>query len=120
MQKTRFTLGALAACLSFASLAAEVPAGTPLAASQEIIRHIKDEPASLDPAKAVGLPEIPVIRDLFEGLTSQDASGKTVPGVATSWQTSDNKTWIFTLRKDARWSNGDPVTAADFVYSWQR
>ncbi|KQN55749.1 oligopeptide ABC transporter substrate-binding protein OppA [Erwinia sp. E602] len=120
MQKTRFTLGALAACLSFASLAAEVPAGTPLAASQEVIRHIKDEPASLDPAKAVGLPEIPVIRDLFEGLTSQDASGKTVPGVATSWQTSDNKTWIFTLRKDARWSNGDPVTAADFVYSWQR
>ncbi len=113
-------LTALALCISSAVHAAEVPPGTSLAASQEIVRHIKDEPASLDPVKAVGLPEIPVIRDLFEGLTNQDASGKMIPGVATDWQSNDNKTWIFTLRKDARWSNGDPVTADDFVYSWQR
>ena len=50
------------------SYAAEVPSGTVLAEKQELVRHIKDEPASLDPAKAVGLPEIQVIRDLFEGL----------------------------------------------------
>ncbi|MFG6074807.1 peptide ABC transporter substrate-binding protein [Erwinia sp. OPT-41] len=116
----RFTLTLLALSVSASLCAAEVPAGTELAARQEIVRHIKDEPASLDPAKAVGLPEIQVIRDLFEGLTNQNAQGESVPGVAIQWQTTDNKTWIFTLRKDARWSNGDPVTASDFVYSWRR
>jgi oligopeptide transport system substrate-binding protein len=100
--------------------AANVPPGAQLATTQEIVRHIKDEPASLDPMKAVGLPEIQVMRDLFEGLTNQDAQGHIVPGVAQSWSSNDNKTWIFNLRKDARWSNGDPVTAQDFVYSWQR
>lgn len=100
--------------------AANVPSGAQLASTQEIVRHIKDEPASLDPMKAVGLPEIQVMRDLFEGLTNQDAHGKIVPGVALSWSSNDNKTWMFTLRKDARWSNGEPVTAQDFVYSWQR
>ena len=102
------------------ALAADVPPGAQLASSQEIVRHIKDEPASLDPMKAVGLPEIQVMRDLFEGLTNQDTHGKIVPGVAQSWASSDNKVWTFTLRKDARWSNGEPVTAQDFVYSWQR
>lgn len=102
------------------ALAANVPAGAQLADQQQIVRHIKDEPASLDPLKAVGLPEIQVIRDLFEGLTNQDAQGKIVPGVAQSWSSSDNKTWIFTLRNNARWSNGEPVTAQDFVYSWRR
>ncbi|WP_416412423.1 peptide ABC transporter substrate-binding protein [Pantoea sp. App145] len=100
--------------------AANVPPGAQLAPVQEIVRHIKDEPASLDPMKAVGLPEIQVMRDLFEGLTNQDAQGHIVPGVAQSWSSNDNKTWIFNLRKDARWSNGDPVSAQDFVYSWQR
>lgn len=116
----RFTLALLALAVTAAVSAAGVPPGTALAQSQEIVRHIKDEPASLDPAKAVGLPEIQVIRDLFEGLTNQDAKGNIIPGVATQWQTTDNKTWYFTLRKDARWSNGDPVTASDFVYSWRR
>lgn len=116
----RCTLTLLALAVSASLYAADVPPGTALANRQEIVRHIKDEPASLDPAKAVGLPEIQVIRDLFEGLTNQDAQGHIVPGVATQWQTTDNKTWIFTLRKDARWSNGDAVTARDFVYSWRR
>ncbi|WKV50670.1 peptide ABC transporter substrate-binding protein [Dickeya fangzhongdai] len=100
--------------------AAQVPPGAVLADRQEIVRHIKDEPASLDPIKAVGLPEIQVIRDLFEGLVNQDAQGNPIPGVAQRWQTNDNRTFIFTLRPDARWSNGDPVTAKDFVYSWRR
>lgn len=56
--------------------AADVPGGTVLAEKQELVRHIKDEPASLDPAKAVGLPEIQVIRDLFEGLVNQNEKGK--------------------------------------------
>ncbi|WP_241622870.1 peptide ABC transporter substrate-binding protein [Rosenbergiella australiborealis] len=91
-----------------------------LAAQQSITRQIKDEPASLDPAQATGLPEIPLLRDLFEGLTNQDPQGHPVPGVAESWHTNDQKTWIFTLRKTAKWSDGQPVTAKDFVYSWRR
>lgn len=100
--------------------AADVPAGATLAKKQELVRHIKDEPASLDPMKAVGLPEIQVIRDLFEGLVNQDEKGTLIPGVATRWQSNDNRVWTFTLRDDARWSDGTPVTADDFVYSWQR
>ncbi|OVZ92893.1 peptide ABC transporter substrate-binding protein [Yersinia alsatica] len=103
-----------------AANAADVPAGTVLAERQEIVRHIKDEPASLDPMKAVGLIEAQVARDLFEGLVNQDAHGQIIPGVAAKWQTADNQTYIFTLRKDAKWSNGEPVTAQDFVYSWRR
>ncbi|QTF08498.1 peptide ABC transporter substrate-binding protein [Brenneria izadpanahii] len=111
---------ALFAVVAGNAAAAQVPAGTPLAEKQEIVRHIKDEPASLDPIKAVGLPEAQVSRDLFEGLVNQDEHGNIIPGVAQRWQTSDNRTFMFTLRNDARWSNGDPVTAKDFVYSWRR
>ncbi|MEI7228548.1 peptide ABC transporter substrate-binding protein [Pectobacterium carotovorum] len=111
---------ALMAAMTGNAVAAQVPAGTVLAEKQEIVRHIKDEPASLDPIKAVGLPEAQVARDLFEGLVNQDAKGNIVPGVALRWQTTDNRTFIFTLRDNARWSNGEPVTANDFVYSWRR
>ena len=106
--------------LSSVATAADVPAGAVLADRQELVRHIKDEPATLDPAKAVGLPEIQVIRDLFEGLVNQNEKGEIIPGVATRWQTNDNKIWTFTLRNDAKWSDGTPVTAGDFVYSWRR
>ncbi|WP_330981818.1 MULTISPECIES: peptide ABC transporter substrate-binding protein [Enterobacterales] len=106
--------------VSSLAVAAEVPQGTVLAQQQTLVRHIKDEPASLDPAKAVGLPEIQVIRDLFEGLVNQGGKGNIIPGVATKWQTNDNRIWTFTLRDDAKWSDGTPVTAQDFVYSWQR
>ncbi|KFD20333.1 peptide ABC transporter substrate-binding protein [Yokenella regensburgei] len=106
--------------LSSVAVAADVPAGTVLAQKQTLVRHIKDEPASLDPAKAVGLPEIQVIRDLYEGLVNQDAKGNIIPGVASKWQTNDNRVWTFTLRDNAQWSDGTPVTAQDFVYSWQR
>lgn len=119
-QGFRLAWCAVAVSASFSAAAAQVPAGTALAEKQEIVRHIKDEPASLDPIKAVGLPEAQVARDLFEGLVNQDAQGKVIPGVATGWKSSDNQTYIFTLRKDAQWSNGDPVTAEDFVYSWRR
>ncbi|MCS3601824.1 oligopeptide transport system substrate-binding protein [Buttiauxella sp. BIGb0471] len=121
--KKRFltTCCALAIASLFSNAwAADVPAGTKLAADQTLVRHIKDEPASLDPAKAVGLPEIQVIRDLFEGLVNQNEKGQLEPGVATKWQSNDNRTWTFTLRDNARWSDGSPVTAQDFVYSWQR
>lgn len=112
--------GLAAATTSFATLAADVPAGTKLADVQELVRGNGTEVATIDPHKSQGVPESHVIRDLLEGLVNQDADGNTIPGVAESWETTDNKTFTFKLRKDAKWSNGDPVTANDFVYSFQR
>lgn len=102
------------------AFSADVPAGTKLAKVQEFVRGNGTEVASLDPQKTEGVPESNVIRDLFEGLVNQDGDGKIVPGVAKSWQTTDNKTFVFNLREDAKWSNGDPVTADDFVFTFQR
>ncbi|NRN27622.1 peptide ABC transporter substrate-binding protein [Photorhabdus heterorhabditis] len=117
---TAYTLLISGSFLTVSAFAAEVPLGTQLNDRQELVRHLKDEPASLDPINAVGLTEAQILRDLFEGLVNQDAYGNAIPGVATKWKTADNKIWFFTLRSDARWSNGEPVTATDFVYSWQR
>ncbi len=101
---------------------AEKPVSTEVvyADVQELTRGNGTEVATLDPHKSQGVPESHVIRDLLEGLVNQDADGNTIPGVAESWETTDNKNFVFHLRKDAKWSNGDPVTADDFVYSFQR
>ncbi|WP_286293682.1 ABC transporter substrate-binding protein [Vibrio apostichopi] len=112
--------GLAVAATSTLSIAADVPAGTELAKVQELVRGNGTEVATLDPHKSQGVPESHVIRDLLEGLVNQDGEGNTIPGVAESWETTDNKTFTFHLRKDAKWSNGDPVTANDFVYSFQR
>ena len=101
-------------------LAATVPPGTVLHAKQEFIRNSGSEPESLDPAVAESVGANNIMRDLFEGLTSTDNSGKVVPGVAESWKQTDPVTWVFKLRKDALWSNGSPVTSEDFVYGWRR
>ncbi|MCG3863036.1 MULTISPECIES: ABC transporter substrate-binding protein [unclassified Photobacterium] len=108
------------AATSFSSFAAQVPSDVKLADKQELVRGNGTEPESLDPQKVSGVPESNVIRDLLEGLVNQDSKGNLVPGAAKSWETADNKTWIFHLREDAKWSNGDPVTAEDFVYTWRR
>ena len=105
---------------SFCATAAVVPEGVKLATKQELVRGNGTEVASLDPQKTEGVPESHVIRDLLEGLVNQDAAGNTIPGVAERWETPDNKTFTFHLRKNAKWSNGDSVTAHDFVYSFQR
>jgi len=79
------------------------------------------EPQSLDPHKSEGVPSANIQRDLFEGLISEAANGDLVPGVAESWTISeDGLQYIFKLRHTARWSNGDKVTADDFVFSWRR
>ncbi len=79
-------------------------------------------PQIFDPALAVAPPDTDVIRAMYEGLTDYDPRTlKPVAGVATRWESSeDGRRWTFYLRHDARWSNGDPVTARDFVNSWQR
>ncbi|NOH72291.1 oligopeptide ABC transporter substrate-binding protein OppA [Vibrio pectenicida] len=102
------------------TFAADVPSGTKLEKKQELVRGNGAEVASLDPHKTEGVPESNVLRDLMEGLVIQDATGKTIPGAAESWTTEDNKTFTFKIRKDAKWSNGDPVTAYDFEYSFKR
>lgn len=96
------------------------PPGTPLAKDQVLVRNNGAEVASFDPHKIEGVPESNVSRDLLEGLVITDPNGKIVPGVAERWENQDFRIWTFHLRKDARWSSGDPVTAQDFVYSWQR
>ena len=78
------------------------------------------DPSSFDPPKTSTVIEADVLGDLFEGLLTYDASGALVPGAAESWTISDDgKTYVFKLR-DARWSNGDPVRAGDFVFSFRR
>ena len=102
------------------AMAADVPAGTKLAKVQNLVKGNGAEPASLDPHRTEGVPESNILRDLMEGLIIQDADGNLIPGVAESWNTTDNTVFTFKLRKNAKWSNGDPVTAHDFVYSLQR
>ena len=111
---------AIAMAFGSAAFAANVPAGVQLAAKQELVRNNGSEPETLDPALASGVPANNVIRDMFEGLTAVDNNGKVVPGVAESWKQTDPTTWVFKLRKNAKWSNGDPVTAEDFVYGMRR
>ena len=113
----------VAIAASGAARAAEThPAtGEALADDQTFTYRLGDQFPTLDPQLNQDVSGFHVIRDLFEGLLSQDATGRLVPGVAMHYAASDgNTTYTFTLREDARWSNGDPVTARDFVYAWRR
>lgn len=79
------------------------------------------EPETLDPALITGQPDGRIAEALFEGLTAFDPTATPQPGVAEKWEISpDGRVYTFHLRHNARWSNGDPVTARDFVDSWQR
>ena len=80
------------------------------------------EPQGIDPHIVTGVPEHHILISLCEGLTIPNAfDNENLPGAAESWSVSeDGKIYIFKLRKNGRWSNGDPVTAEDFVWSWQR
>lgn len=79
-------------------------------------------PKTLDPARAAAPPETDLIRAVYDGLTDLDSKTlRAVPAVAEKWEASENfKIWTFTLRRDAKWSNGERVTAGDFVRSWKR
>jgi oligopeptide transport system substrate-binding protein len=79
------------------------------------------DPESLDPHKTSTVYEANILRDLFLGLTTEDAKSEIISGAAESWAKSeDGKTLLFKLRADGKWSDGTPVTAHDFVFSWQR
>ena len=79
------------------------------------------EPKDLDPHTVTGVPESKILMALIEGLVIRHPDGlEPLPGIAKSWDiSSDGKEYTFYLR-DALWSNGDPVTANDFVYAWNR
>lgn len=121
MKLTKQTLALVWAVLVTLPLgAAQVPAGVSLHPTQVLVRNNGAEPETLDPALAESVGANNITRDLFEGLTAMDSSGRVVPGVAQSWSQVNATTWFFRLRANARWSNGDAVTADDFVYGLRR
>ncbi len=84
-------------------------------------RGLPGAPRTLDPQLADDDFSFQVIRDLYEGLTSEDATGRIVPGVADSWTMDETGTvYTFHLRPQARWSNGDRTTASEFVLGLRR
>ncbi len=116
------------------ALAAAAAACSPLSAGSEYFgrvdppggQHLRyitgPEPETLDPHVGEGQPEARIYLALYEGLTSYDPRTlEPIPGVAERWEVNEDSTeFVFHLRPSARWSNGDPVTAHDFVYSIRR
>lgn len=96
----------------------------PLAAAQQgatLHRGNGAEPETLDPHRATSVASSHILRDLYEGLVTHAADGSLIPGAAESWTVSrDGLRWVFELRADGRWSNGEPVTAEDFVFGLRR
>jgi oligopeptide transport system substrate-binding protein len=89
--------------------------------AQVLERGNGPEPSTLDAHKC---PEVAcgnILRDLYEGLVGEDAAGRTIPGMATEWSlAADGRTWTFRLRAGLRWSNGEPLDAAQVVASFRR
>lgn len=105
------------------ALAAVATAALMSAASAQVVynRANSGEPETLDTHKTSTVQESHILRDMLEGLVTYNAKGEAVPGQAVKWEISDDgKTYRFTLRDGIKWSNGDPVTAEDFVYSYRR
>ena len=95
--------------------------GAELAKEQVFRKNNGAEPGTLDPHRAEGVPASNILRDLFEGLVVELPNGEYIPGIAESWTVSeDSKRYVFKIRKNAKWSNGDAFTAYDYVYSFKR
>ena len=115
-----FVLATFAASSVFAAGTHPVT-GEALADDQTFTYSLLDELTTADPQMVEDVSGSYFVRDLFEGLMNQDADGNLIPGVATGYTTNDAKdVYTFTLRDNARWSDGNPVTAHDFVYAWRR
>lgn len=96
-------------------------AGGDKAAEQVFRMNLFSEPPSLDPGLSQDNNSFTVLNAAFEGLTRLDSEAQVQPGMAESWEISDDgKTYTFTIREDAKWTNGDPVKASDFEYAWRR
>ncbi|PQA74940.1 peptide ABC transporter substrate-binding protein [Brucella oryzae] len=92
------------------------------ASAETVINRGNDaDPSTLDQQLTTTVQEDRVLKDLYEGLVAQDAKGEAIPGAASSWEVSkDGLTYTFHMRENAKWSNGDPVTAGDFEFSFRR
>ena len=112
----------LASFASASVLAATHPVtGETLADDQTFTYSMLDEFTTADPQMVEDVEGSYFVRDLFEGLMNQDSDGNLIPGVATGYTTNEAKdVYTFTLRDNAMWSDGNPVTAHDFVYAWRR
>lgn len=105
------------------SLQATTVGQTPVLSDRQVlVKGNGAEPESLDPALIrSGFPGEVVLVDLFEGLVSEDGQGRIVPAQAQRWEMrEDGLVWRFFLRPQLKWSNGEPLTARDFVYAWRR
>jgi oligopeptide transport system substrate-binding protein len=97
------------------------PLSEVLAEVQVLYRGNGEEPQTLDPHQAEGVPTSNILRDLFEGLVTTTPEGRLVPGAALHWDISrDGRTYTFYLDPAGTWSNGELVSAEDFVWSWRR
>ncbi|MYK99609.1 MAG: hypothetical protein F4014_12630, partial [Gemmatimonadetes bacterium] len=86
---------------------------------RQVFRFLNDEPTNLD--IGVAIYEVGGIVFLFERLTMLDHNNRVIPGAATRWTANEDQTrWTFHMRPGARWSDGRPVTAHDFEYSYKR
>ncbi len=113
--KSRLITGALAAILLLGACGGESSSS-----GDRFRRGIGADPKSLDPQKVEGTWANDIVGDMFIGLFTEDEASKPIPGVAESWTVSDDKlTWTFKL-KQMNWSDGEPVTADDFVFAFQR
>ncbi len=109
-----------ATCLATAGLSM-VAIASPANAQVVYNRGNDTDPTTLDHQKTSTVAEGNLMRELYEGLVTENAKAEVVPGVAESWEISeDGLTYTFKLRQNAKWSNGDPVTAGDFVFAYQR
>ena len=116
-----FAKGQAAVCVGNQGVIIGGESGQELSPVQVFRKNNSTEPGTLDPHRAEGVPASNVLRDLFEGLVMEDPSGRYVPGAAESWTLSqDAKTYTFKMRENGKWSNGDKVTAEDFVYGLRR
>ncbi|MBY5930139.1 peptide ABC transporter substrate-binding protein [Halomonas sp. DP8Y7-3] len=108
----------LASGLTLSTLAAVIAAP---AMAETLDLGVTGELASFDTSQiSGGIWESQILMDVYEGLVKKSPEGKVLPGMASDWQVSeDGKTWTFSLREDARWSDGEPVTAEDFVFGWR-
>lgn len=103
------------------ALAAILLAGPTWARAAAIHLGNGAEPESLDVHQSSGVSEANIQRDLFEGLVAEGPDASLIPGAAERWEISDDGTvYTFHLRGSGKWSNGDPVTAGDFVYAFHR
>jgi oligopeptide transport system substrate-binding protein len=91
------------------------------AAKQELVFNLAADPKTLDPGLNQAVDGSIVDANAFEGLCNLDDKGKAIPGQAEKWEVSpDGLTYTFHLKKDLKWSNGDPLKASDFEFEWKR